>query len=318
MYDSAGDDILNSTPLQATLSGNGFLGTATGYPVVNVFASEGMDEAVKLEDSADDDEFRSTPEWVELEGPTFFIRAESFDIVHAYANNGGNDKAVFSDALQDGSNQKVKFKAEPDDNYAKMYNSKTYNRAKKFETIVATATMGGRDMARVFDSAGNDMMVTQKDASHFYNDNTNPYDVTVNGFDYQVGYSLVGGHDTATFHDTPGEDVFVGKSHKSKMFDNATDGEAYELTARGFDDVTAHGGEGDIAKLWDTAVDDVLEAKYLSNGDSSAKMTSQDGLDTLYEAIAFETAKGYGTTGKNTKDLAADVNFMKWWGEWDN
>ena len=168
----------------------------------------------------------------------------------------------------------------------------------------------------MFDSAGNDVLVTSRDSSHFYNDNTHPFDVTVNGFDYQVGYSFEGGNDSVTFHDTPGQDVFVGKTHKSQMFDRATGGDVYDYTARSFEKVTAHGGAGDIAKLWDSAGDDVLEAKYLANGDSWASV--KKGLDSLYEVIAFETAKGYGTTGKNTKDVAADVNFMLWWGEWDN
>ena len=319
LYGSENDDTLDADPSEATLSGDGYTVRAIDFPTVNVFAGEGGHDIAVLEDSADDDLFNSTVDSVELGGPSFLIHTESFQEVHAYARNGGNDTASFTD-----SPGNDKFKAEPDEDYVKMYGSAMYNRAKFFETVVATASQGGNDLARIFDSRGDDTFIAMADESHFYNDNTDPFDLTVQAFDRVIGYSYVGGQDRVEMHDSALEDVFMAKPHKVEIYDRATQGDVYKVTARKFEHRQAvadffNGGE-DIAKIWDTPGDDVLKADYLPDGDTWATLSTVDGEETdeLYEAIAFEIVKGYGTTGKNVRDLGDGVDFTKWWGLWED
>jgi hypothetical protein len=319
LYGSAGDDNLDADPSQATLTGSGYTQQAIGYPTVNVFAGDGGYDVAMLEDSAEDDLFTSTADFVELGGPGFMIHTESFDENHAYARNGGDDMASFTD-----SPGNDKFKAEPAQNYAKMYGSAMYNRAKLFETIVVSGSQGGNNLARVFDSLGDDTFIAGAGEAHFYNDNTHPFDVTVLAFNQVIGYSNVGGNDRVELHDSVLADVFVAKPHKLEIFDRDTQGDVYNVTARSFEHGRAvadffNGGE-DIAKLWDTPGNDVLKAEYLLDGDTWGALSAVDGQNSeeLYEAIAFEIVKGYGTTGRNVRDIAVDVDFTQWWGPWED
>ena len=99
-----------------------------------------------------------------------------------------------------------------------------------------------------------------------------------------------------------------------------TAGEVYKLIARGFKDVAAIADRGgrDIAKLNDSAVDDLWEAEY-RDGQTWSKMSSSS--RQLYEVLAFEQVKGYSINGGRNvlkkKILPGEIDFVLTYGEWE-
>lgn len=258
------------------------------------------DDTVILEDSAGDDALEAWPAMAILtngEGDDvvdFSVSVGEFEAMHVYARNGGNDTASLYDSEGDD-----KFKAEPAEGYAKMYGGGMYNRVKFFETVTAVSNSGS-DLARFFDTEGDDLFEGQKDASRLSGEG---FDVQATGFSRVIAYASTG-NDQATFVDSELKDEFHAKPWKSEMFDVVTDGEVYRITARQFDSYLAqatdasgddeHGGE-DIAKIWPSGADDLVEAS-----DNWLRLyQGGDDLDPLYEVIAFETVRVRETSGDN-------------------
>ena len=108
--------------------------------------------------------------------------------------------------------------------------------------------------------------------------------------------------------------------------DGVARGAEYRICARGFGNVSAvadQGGNGDVAKLYDSGEDgvDVWAAAYL-DGQTWSTMSSPSRL--LYEVLAFEHVGGYGFNaglgedhGTNRKDHAEDVDFVFQYGVWE-
>ena len=283
-------------------------------------------DTVVLRDSPGNETLESRPGFVSFsngEG-SFSVNASGFEEMHAYAKAGGDDTAILHD-----SPRNDKFKFEPERNYAKLYGGLLYHRVKFFDVTYAYSS-AGEDLARLFGSTGDDTFQGQKDASRLI---TSQYDVTVGAFSRVIAYAGNGGTDTAILTDSALKDEFHGKSHKSEMFDILTDGDIYRITARRFDDVCfmATNREGqnldggrDKAKFWDTPLsanhsgDDYLEARYDDNDQPWVSLSTQKtGLDMLYETIACEWVKAYGSTGTNTLDKAAGVDFLMLAGDWN-
>jgi hypothetical protein len=138
--------------------------------------------------------------------------------------------------------------------------------------------------------------------------------------------------DRLVMHDSWHDDVLIAKPHKVVMA-NAPDenegigrGELYELTARGFRDVTAIAdwdGGNDVAKLYDSSEDgtDVWAADHKKEHTWST-MTSPKRL--LYKVWDFEQVGGYGfsygdagSSNRNVKDHTETVDFVFQQGVWD-
>ena len=276
----------------------------------------GNDEA-SLEDSSGNDIYTATPDHALMVAPDFTVRAESCSTVHAYARNGGMDTAIFIDSP---GNDKVKAE---DGDTVKMYSSNRsyYNRAKFFETVEVNFSEGGTKAdARLWDSPASDTFDGMPGNCRFYSEDT-AFDVTVLGADFVTVYSKNGGTDKLILHDSLGDDVFRGKAHKVEMFDRDSGGKVHKITARGFNDITAyadHGGQ-DIAKLYDSTLDDLWEAEY-REGETWSKMTST--TRALYEAIAFEQVKGYslngGTNTLRKRITPPEIDFVLTHGVWED
>ena len=125
--------------------------------------------------------------------PGFTVTTDGFEELQAYARAGGTDKAYLYD-----SDANDKFKSEPAENYAKMYGGRMYNRVKFYDAVEAFSS-GEKDLARVFDTAGNDTFEGQQDVSWL---RTNIFDVGVHNFRHVIAYSSAGGVDEATLKDS--------------------------------------------------------------------------------------------------------------------
>ena len=104
------------------------------------------------------------------------------------------------------------------------------------------------------------------------------------------------------------------------MSDRATQVEVHKITARKFKDVTAYADQGgrDIAKLYDSTLDDLWEAEY-REGETWSKMASS--IRDLYEVLAFEQVKGYSVNGAtNTlrkRIVPPEIDFVLTHGDWE-
>ena len=88
----------------------------------------------------------------------------------------------------------------------------------------------------------------------------------------------------------------VPRPHKVELWGKKDGKTTYELTARNFSEYhfeAKHGGV-DGAKFHDTALNDHVEA----SGNTASLYKNDGELDLLYEAIAFEWVKLYGTDNR--------------------
>ena len=276
---------------------------------------DGYDQVV-LDDSAGDDTLtaEATHAVFSNAGQTagFTVTVDGFEELQAYARAGGNDTALLYD-----SDANDKFKSEPAKNYAKMYGGRMYNRVKFYDVVEAFST-AGKDLARVFDTAGNDTFEGQKDASWM---RTDVFDVGLHNFRQVIAYGNEGGRDEAFLKDSELKDEVHLKSHKSEIFDQPTNGDTYKITARGFDTVHADGTQGagyDKVKIWDSAHDNRVEA-----ADYWAHVFAQKTeLEMIFDILAFEFVKVRASIGGNDTasvteplDVNFDLRFEDGWGQ---
>ncbi len=262
----------------------------------NDASSGGGYDTVSMRDSAGDETFWAGLSEVSYEGPGYVHEIHGFRSVHAYGMNGGNDEATIFDTPDDD-----KFKGREE--LALLRGWGFYFRAKGFETVEATALYGGDDLAVFYDTAGDDLFTASYETASMTGSGLVR---TANGFTEVLARSTAG-YDIAQLEDSPGRDEFRGRSHKSIF--RSRDDAAMDITVRAFDEVYAEAvnGGADIAKMHDTSGDD-----YLYGSGDTAQMSAVDGatLDLLYQVTGFETVKAYWSTGTNTKDLVAPIDFV--------
>ena len=303
---SAGDEEIQLTPDSGEMTGDNWQVSVHEVAYYEVHGGGGYDTA-SLIDSAGDDRYESRPGLTTLTGSGFDMKLHDVAVCHAYAKLGGVDTAV----LHGPESRRSKFKSDAKADYAKLYGGTDFTRAKFFEVVEAHnhADLG---VARMFDSAGDDTFYGQKDESRFV---CPERDVTAYGFTQLLAYGRAGGRDTATLTDSAADDEVRFRAHKTEMYDLETKGDVFKLTARAFDEVHAEAVQGgnDKAKLHDTASDDVLEAK----GNSARLLTTRTELELLYDAMAFEFVKAYGTEGSDRADAADELDFDLYYdGDW--
>ena len=278
-------------PDHGTFGESGFLVTVNEVVSITVHGGGGADFAF-MYDSAGDDEFITERGYGKLSGQGFAL--ETFDFMYNYGyattHDGGNDVARMYDTPDA---DKFKFDwPNPGQFFGKMYGGGLYyNRAKFFERIEAVMT-DGKNSARLFDSEGNDTYVGNKSESRL----TGPgFDVTVSGYDSIIAYASKG-DDVAHLEDSEEDDTVRARSHKVVFWGGSYDDPTYKLTARKFDEyhLEARNGGDDKAKLHDTVFDDYAQA----TGNSASLYRNQSGLALLYEAVAFEWVRLYGTTNE--------------------
>ena len=322
IHDSANDDILfaraaaNAQPVSLITmadTANSYSHRLDDFEILNAYSTSGIDTA-SLFDSDGPDKFISHPDANRLRDDDlsdsiidFNFRVKDFQYNHAYAKNGGVDLAEFHD--KDG--QDDNFKGYP--TYSKMFKGLYQRRAKFFENVVAYATPGDGDYARLFDSDHNDSLIASPTESRLFSNSTG-YDIRALYFD-SVLVRAKYGFDTAEFIGGSGDDLLQAKyidgvtnqrSPKTMMMDRGTNGGVYEITARKFDKITADGGSGvrDIAKFWDTLGDD----RFVVDGDRAAMYGP--GNELIYDVLAFEQVninRVYG--GSDTIEKNPPINF---------
>ena len=282
-----GDEIARLFPDHGTFGENGFLVTVNDVVAITAHGGGGSDSAF-LYDSAGDDQFVTQKGYGKLWGEGFV--QETFDFMYNYGYattaDGGTDVAYMEDTeVAD----KFKFDwPKPGQFFGKMYGGIYYNRAKNFEQIVATMT-DGKNRVRLFDSEGDDTLYGQKDESRMVGDG---FDVTVSGYDTLAAYASTG-LDVARFEDSDGDDTTRARPHKITLWGGDDADPTYEIMARKFDEYhfEANHGGFDRAKLHDTAVSD-----HACAAGNSATLSTNDGeLDLLYEIVAFDWVRLYGS-----------------------
>jgi hypothetical protein len=184
--------------------------------------------------------------------------------------------------------------------FGKMYGGGVYyNRAKNFEQTVATMT-DGKNTACLFDSAGDDTFFGQRDTSRMTGAG---YDVTVTGYN-TLTVNASTGSDMAQLEDSSDDDTILARPHKVKLWGGDDANPNYTITARKFDlyRIEAKHSGFDRAKLHDTVLDDHADVSG-----NSARFYRNDGqMNLLYEVMAFEWVRFYGTpnddriTNRNT------------------
>ena len=266
---------------------------AVGFEQITAEATAGTghQDVAKLIDSDGDDVFDASPGegTMQYDGSAdVFVHAAGFTHLYGYATGEGQDEAH----LQDSPHRKDTFIASP--GYGKLYDGTNWQYAVGFEEINATATagMGYADVAKITDSAGDDVFEATPDEGTIKFDGSDDHFVHAAGFKHVYGYSTEG-LDTAFFQDSPTQkDTFVGLPDYSRMYHAAT----YWRYALGFEQVSAASTSGatlgDVAKLVDSAGYDVFDA-----APDGGKL-KYDGSDDHYvEASGFRYLWGYATEG---------------------
>ncbi len=308
------------------------------FDVPNITAlGGGGDDSVGIVDSEGDDTLTVTPTRMTLQGPweegtVFTLTAEDFPEAHAYARQGGEDTAIFT-----GTSAAETLKTYR--NVVKLLGSGTYNRAKFFEHVEVDL-QGGNDLAVVNPSSGADALYTMEALTQIaygvqVADGETPdfeslaYDVAFTNCERVVARGK-GGNDWVEIHDSSENDVLIARPEKVEIMNGVRvgyeRGDAYRITVRGYQHVTAiadQGGTRDFAKLYDSDESgvDVWAAAYV-DGKTWSSMTSPTRL--LYEAIGFEYVGGYGfngglgsSHGTNEKEIAEAVDFAYQYGYWE-
>ncbi len=265
-------------------------------------------------------------------GSAYTVTANGFRYAHGYAKAGGSDAAQFV-----GSSKAERVKAYPE--LVKLMGAGYYGRAKFFETV--EVDMGaGVDAAVLAASGGVDVVWAMKDELRVAHDveladgetpafETVAYGMTIIGAE-QVVARARGGDDWIEIHDSALNDVLIAKPNKVEMMNGSREGVGrgteYRITGRGFRHVSSiadQGGDGDAAKLYDSAEAgvDLWAAGYL-DGETWSRMSSPSRL--LYEVLAFEHVGGYGFNGGlgedhgvNRKDHSDNVDFVFQYGYWE-
>ncbi len=317
-YDSPGPDTYVATPTYNALSGEGFHRVARYFEGVHAYATAGGLDVAKFYDSAANDDFIATPVYAALYNAThqgefnasFYNRAKFFEGVHAYATAGGVDVARFYDSpANDDFIATPVYAALYNTDYQGQYNHGFFNRAKFFEGAHAFATAGENDtdVARLYDSPGDDIFYADPVYGALYNQaydgqyNTSYYN-RAKFFQGVHAFATAGGHDLARLHGSDGSDRFYADPDQGTLY---LPGQYYNR-AKFFEEVNAHahGGDDDRAELHDSALDDLFEAEG-----NWARLTNLD-RDSFSWITDFDRVQAAATTGKDTKDVKPPLGFL--------
>jgi len=154
------------------------------------------------------------------------------------------------------------------------------------------ATAGGIDVAKLFDSPGDDTFYADPTIGALYGDG---FYNRAKHFDGVHAYATADGHDTATLVDSPGDDTFYADPTAGALY-----GAGFYNRAKYFEEVHAQAGSNgnDVAELHDSPSVDLLEAE------SDWARLSNAAVDFLYEASGFNRVRATAGTPGDTKKIA--------------
>ncbi|MFH1924733.1 MAG: hypothetical protein ABIP48_33190, partial [Planctomycetota bacterium] len=176
--------------------------TASNVRWLHAYAENGGADIAELYGEAGAvDRFKSneTANQATLQSTNDYARAKSFRYVYAYANAGDADVAQLYGKAGAADNFISKETSSPD--WATLYSTNDYSRAKSFAQVQAYANAGDNDVATLYDSAADDFFEGDDQLGWLYG----------GGFDTKAWYFAVGqaiaedrdDYDTQTISGTP-------------------------------------------------------------------------------------------------------------------
>ncbi|MEQ8846547.1 S8 family serine peptidase [Botrimarina sp.] len=289
LYDSAGDDVFESSPTDASLTtSDGVVNSVSDADEVYAYASAGLDIA-NFDDSSGNDEFRGFHNRAWLRGAGFVNYAAGFDETYA-DSSAGDDMARLYDSSGDDE-----FRGYHNRSY--LFGDGFVNYASGFARVVAYAT-GGNDLASYYGSAGRDEFHGYSNRSYMHGAGFVNYGA---GFDQSVAYAS-GADDVAFFFGADGVDEYRAYDDRAYM-----SGDGFENHAAGFSQTLAYGGLEDTALLFDSSGDDEFRGydnRAFLRGDGfynyvadfgEVHATASSGLDRarLYDSAGDDEFRGY-------------------------
>ncbi len=289
--DSAGKDVVTAAYHSASMVGDGYSNSATGfYYMLANSTSGGADEAY-LYDSPGNDTFTATPTQAIFTGPGMSNSVFGFKSVVANST-AGIDTSWFYDSPGNDV-----FTATP--TRVTMLGTGYSLTANNFQNAHGLATAGGTDNAYMYDSAGDDIYRADGAQGRMFGPD---FFIRARYFDNYFTYSLAGGHDVAIIKGTAGKDTFYATPTLTRLY-----GSGYYHRVVQYDDVSMYGlGGVNTADLSDSAGDDYLEASgtsvkltgidipysLLVDGCDPVKANSSNVGDKKHSTVAFLLATG--------------------------
>lgn len=249
---TTGTESVQIQPGGFILSANGYGFTAANIEVID-FDGRGGADTIVLNDTPDNDVFTFTP----AVGATPLVASM---VGGGYTTNLRNVRSVVVNSsgqagdtvrLNDNPNQAETFTATPE--YATLAGSGFSVRANAFHRVEATSS-GGSDMARIFDSAGDDTITADGNSLSLSGTLAGtPFSLVATGFARRHLLATAGGNDHAVLQGTaasgetvslyPGHAILIGPGYMTRV-DGAAVIEAYS------------GGGNDTAFFYDSPGDD--------------------------------------------------------------
>ncbi len=256
LYDSAGNDTFTASPGEGQIDyASGTTISVENFEAIHSYATAGGTDTAYLSDSTGNDTLYGSATETALYGSGYYNRAKSFESVTSYATAGGTDTGNLYDGTTDDN-----FTTQ--DGWALLEDSATSskafsNRAEGFDTIVAHADNGGLDVAKLYDSSGDDTYTAEPTTAtlSLRDGLSNEQNYTANDFEATHAYANYGGSDTAFLYDSTGNDTGYASPSEASLY-----GTSYYNRAKNFETVTLDASTGtDTAEFYDSTDVDLFE-----------------------------------------------------------
>ena len=169
-----------------------------------------------------------------------------------------------------------------------------------FDVVYAYSTLGGADVAHLYDGVGADAMVAGSNYALLKN--------IGGGFFYYAykfptvhAYATAGGFDTATLYDSAGNDRFTATPTQASLTNNST----YNHNAQGFEAVYAFATSGgtDEAFLYDGLTNDIFTGRP-----EFGSLRDQANNSFLNYAAGFDRVSAFANVGGNDRAELYDAD----------
>jgi hypothetical protein len=335
-YDTKGDDRFVAEPFNATMSGSGYLNQVEGVHRIYAYMTEGFDTVSLVGKKGRADDFTATPSEAKMYGSDFYLYARNFDTVsglatdatdRAYlygstaddfltanpsnatlngsgfslsaneffyvnvsANEGGNDTATLTGSSGDDTLSSRPTEAKFDMGLRRVL-------AQAFDKVEVMAS-SGNDTAYVYDSHYNDTFVADAVRATIKNSIN---ETSMVNFDRVYAYMDAGGEDIATLRGSDSIDTFKASPTQWTM-----EGGGVYLLGTGFTSVNAFGSSSDIAYLYDSAFDDILD---LTVGSATMQGQLYSNRIAGFGKMNFEATQGNDRVVFRDNEVRSTIRF---------
>jgi uncharacterized repeat protein (TIGR01451 family) len=288
-YDTPGNDRFVGAPLTGTMAGDGYTNSVEDVHRIYAYATTGIDDVVLTGSPKEKDDFNATPDVTKLYSDNFYLYTTGFDVAQGIATDGLDRANLFDSSGDDtlvGDEQSVSLSSKSYRISAKGYayanvsgaaggtdtatltgsvgddqlTSRPLNAtfdirstrviAQGFEKLTVQAS-SGNDTATVYDSNYQDTLTADPTSALLRNATG---DVQMYGFEQLTALMEAGGDDTAVVRGSTSIDTFKASPDSWSLL-----GTGYALVGTGFTKVTVFGDANDVAYLYDSAYNDILE-----------------------------------------------------------